>query len=86
LFYTPELPITWPVTIFFCNGEGIPASTGFPGTYTTLVDLVDALNTELGPTFGVFSVFNGSIKLTVTEAFKNTNCPNGVLTYTIIPD
>lgn len=86
LFYTPELPITWPVVVFSCNGEGVPVASGFPGTYTTLEDLVTDLNTEVGPLFGVFSVFNGGVKLTVTAEFKNTNCPTGILTFAIIPD
>lgn len=86
LFTAPQLPITWPVAVFFCNGEGLPISNGFPGTYATLGDLVDALNTELGSTFGVFSVINDGVKLTVSAAFKNEHCPNGILTYEIIPD
>ena len=86
LFAIPPLPITWPDVIFFCNEEGLPIGSGFPGTYTTLEELADAFNAELGSMYGVFSVYNDGIKLTVSAEFKNTHCPNGVLTYGIIPD
>jgi hypothetical protein len=87
IYYTPTLPITYPYLRIFCNGV-VTISGGFPGTYTTIANLVIALNADENTSaFGTYSAGpNGSVKLTVNPATIAANCPTGTLSMTILPD
>lgn len=86
LFYTPELPISYPDVRIFCDDLMID-NNAESGVYTTIADLVEGLNGNTGYTqFGTYATGpNGSIKLTLNLDTVNL-CPTGTLSFTIIPD
>lgn len=81
LFYTPTLPITTPQVNIYCD-EALIEDDTISGTYTTINDLVAALNSDPGGTsqYGFYAPGpSGSIKLTVSPFIT---C-SGVLSMTI---
>lgn len=86
LYYTPILPITYPDVRLFCNGLSI-SNNAEAGEYTTIADLVEGLNGNVGYTgYGSYATGpNGSVALTV-NASTLALCPTGVLSMTIVPD
>lgn len=87
LFYSPELPISYPVVQIKCD-DSIVDSAGFPGVYSDLNELAAALNENSGTaTYGYYvAQSDGSIKLTVPKSVKDEFCPTGILSFVIVPD
>lgn len=86
LYYTPTLPVNYPYLRIFCDDTSV-GSNAESGDYTTIADLVEALNADVNFTqFGTYAVGpNGSVKLTPNTATLAL-CPTGVLSFTIISD
>lgn len=84
IYYTPTLPITYPVVRIYCDGSLAEDDT-FVGTYTTISNLVTALNADPNTSqYGTFATGpNNSVKLTAGPFI--TDC-TGVLSMTIIAD
>lgn len=87
IYYTPTLPITFPLVRILCNGVLATPDAGFAGTYTTIANLVIALNADENTSaFGTYSAGpNGSVKLTPNPTTLAL-CPTGTLSMTILPD
>jgi hypothetical protein len=87
LFYSPELPINYPVVRIKCDGS-VADDAGFDGVYNDVNELAAALNENSNTAiFGYYAAqSDGSIKLTVPQAVVDDLCPTGTLSFTIIPD
>jgi len=86
IYYTPTLPLNYPVVRILCNGLQVESYSEL-GVYETIAELVEALNTIVGYSqYGIYSIGpNGSVKLTVNPT-TIALCPTGTLSMIIGPE